>query len=77
MDHKTMHKDVRSAPTMSAEQLIELWQMPLRFWMCWWEACMDMPACHHLTKKELEDKRHAQLIVPEPLKARLDRDLFA
>jgi len=60
-----------------AEQLLELWQMPLRLWFSWWETCFLIPSAHHLSKKERVDRKHAQLVIPEPLKARVDRELFA
>ena len=62
---------------LPTQQLVELWQMPLHLWFSWWEMCFSIPPAHRLTPKEAEDKRHAQLVVPEPLKSSDDRELFA
>ena len=62
---------------LPAERLVELWQMPLRLWFSWWETCFILPPAHRLTPKEAEDKVHAQLVVPEPLKTSGEPELFA
>ncbi len=61
----------------SAEQFLELWQMPLRLWSNWCFICLGMSPPHPLRRKEEEDRQHAQLVVPEPIKASDDRELFA
>ncbi len=61
----------------SAEQFLEFWQMPLRLWSNWCFLCFGMSAAHPLRRKEEEDRQHAQLVVPEPIKASDDRELFA
>lgn len=61
----------------SAEQFLELWQLPLRLWSNWCFICFGMSPPHPLRPKEAEDRQHAQLVVPEPIKASDDRELFA
>ena len=63
--------------SQSANQLFDLWLLPLEFWSNWWSTCLSIHSSHHLTREELEDKKHAQLVVPEPLKSSDDRELFA
>jgi hypothetical protein len=61
----------------AANQLFALWEVPLRMSAQWCELWFAMLPSHRLTGEERDDKAHAQLIVPEPLKAVEDRDLFA
>ena len=77
MDGDTESKQASSPAALAAEQFFELWQMPLRFWTNWLEACFSIPPTHRLTSKEMDDRRHAQLVVPEPIKSSPDRELFA
>ncbi len=60
-----------------AEQFLELWQLPLRLWSNWCFICLGMSPSHPLPRNEAEDRQHAQLVVPEPIKASDDRELFA
>ena len=57
--------------------VFNLWLLPLKFWSSWLSTASTISPSHHLTPNELEDKEHAQLVVPEPLKSSDDRDLFA
>lgn len=57
--------------------VFNLWLLPLQFWSSWLSAPSGIPPSHRLTPKEMEDKEHAQLVVPEPLKSSDDRELFA
>ncbi len=62
---------------LSTEQLIGLWLLPLHVWSSWWSTCLSFPPSQRLNRKDLEDKEHAQLVVPPPLKSSDDRELFA
>jgi hypothetical protein len=59
------------------DPLLALWQMPMRISAQYCELWFSMLPSHHLSGEEREDKAHAQLVVPEPLKTIEDRDLFA
>ena len=63
--------------TPSTGPLFAMWEMPLQLSRQWFEAWMSLATCHHLSPEELEDKRHGQLVVPEPLKDIEDHALFA
>lgn len=60
-----------------ATAVFDLWLLPLQFWSSWLSKLASKPPSHRLTPKEVEDKEHAQLVVPEPLKTGDDRELFA
>ena len=64
-------------PKAPGDQLFALWETPLRLSAHWCELWFAMLPSHRLTGEEKEDKAHAQLVVPEPLKQVEDRDLFA
>ena len=57
--------------------LAAVWTLPLQMAGQWFECWLYLFSGHHLTPEERDDKAHGQLIVPEPLKAVVDHDLFA
>jgi hypothetical protein len=63
--------------TPSTDPLFAMWEMPLMLSRHWLDSWMNLVTCHHLSAEERDDKRHGQLVVPEPLKDIEDHDLFA
>lgn len=66
-----------SAEPIVAEQLLKLWQMQLQHWNSWWSIFLGVTERHSMTRAELQDMRHAQLVVPEPLRECDEPELFA
>ncbi len=77
MDESSKRSELGRGQLASAEQFLELWQLPLRLWSNWFFICFGMSPPHPLPPKAAEDRQHAQLVVPEPIKASDDRELFA